>query len=132
MTVKLSNDEFNDFVALMNGEDLVQVDAEDEYAVEQRNLVLALFNQMKTVEHQEFAVEPWGYDQINLENVTLIGTYRNSVLLQGKYVLYAVSKSKFNKRESASLDGSRMTLWAEPHSYNEIAENVIDNFYSGH
>lgn len=110
------------FKQLMNGEPAM-ANAEAE----------ALYAKMKRVENpQLYAVNGWGYDQTNYENVQLVGQAGGSMILVGRYATYSIAKRKYVNREHAYLDDVRSTSWEKAYTTDEIAENRLENMYNGH
>lgn len=93
----------------------------------------ALYAKMKRVEKPEaYAVNGWGYEQTNTENVQVIGQAGSSMILVGDYATYAIAKRKYVNREYAYLDDVRSTSWNEAYTSDEIAESRQENMYFGH
>lgn len=93
----------------------------------------ALYAKMKRVEKPEvYAVNGWGYEQTNYENVQVIGQAGASMILVGDYATYAIAKHKYTNREYAYLDDVRSTSWNEAYTSDEIAESRQENMYFGH
>lgn len=93
----------------------------------------ALYAKMKRVEKPEvYAVNGWGYEQTNYENVQLVGQAGSSMILVGDYATYAIAKRKYVNREYAYLDDVRSTSWEQAYTSDEIAESRQENMYFGH
>ena len=105
-----------------------------EFEIEDLNKAVALFDKMKFFPAPvDFAVNAWGYDQTNYENVKLIGQAGASMILVGNYTIYAVAKRKYTDRvEYTSLDSVRTTSWKPVYSDDEMAEQAMQNAYCGH
>lgn len=82
---------------------------------------------------EEFAVNGWGYDQTNYENIEVVGQIRGTVIILGNNTVYGVSKKKFvEKAPYTDLDNVRSTNWEKPYTPDEMLENSIENVYTGH
>lgn len=93
----------------------------------------ALYAKFKRLDKPEvYAVNGWGYEQTNYENVQLVGQVGGSVILVGQYATYAIAKHKYVNREHACLDDVRSTSWEKAYTSDEIAENRLENMYNGH
>lgn len=93
----------------------------------------ALYAKFKPLDKPEvYAVNGWGYEQTNYENVQLVGQVGGSMILVGRYATYAIAKRKYVNREHAYLDDVRSTSWEKAYTSDEIAENRLDNMYNGH
>ena len=93
----------------------------------------ALYAKMKRLDKPEvYAVNGWGYEQTNYENVQLVGQVGGSMILVGRYATYAIAKRKYVNREHAYLDDVRSTSWEKAYTSDEIAENRLENMYNGH
>lgn len=154
MATKLTNTEASYFIRIFNGESKAQIintfellkkyrlvgnnsDATEfiKELEESYDTAKALYDSIKLMDEPEaYSVNPWGYEQTNYENITVIGTYRNAVIAIGKYEVYAISKKKYLERTYAYLDtkGVRSTNWKKPYSLDEIAEQRLENAYFGH
>lgn len=92
-----------------------------------------MYAKMKRVEKPEtYAVDSWGYEQTNTENVQVIGQAGSSMILIGDYATYAIAKRKYVNREYAYLDDVRSTSWEQAYTSDEIAESRQENMYFGH
>lgn len=93
----------------------------------------ALYAKIKPLDKPEtYAVNSWGYDQTNTENVQVIGQAGSSMILIGNYATYAIAKRKYTNREHAYLDDVRSTSWEQAYTSDEIAESRQENMYFGH
>lgn len=93
----------------------------------------ALYAKIKPLDKPEtYAVNSWGYEQTNTENVQVIGQAGSSMILIGNYATYAIAKRKYTNREHAYLDDVRSTSWNEAYTSDEIAESRQENMYFGH
>ncbi len=81
---------------------------------------------------ETYAVNSWGYEQTNYENVQVIGQAGSSMILVGRYATYAIAKRKYVNREYAHLDAVRSTSWEQAYTSDEIAESRQENMYFGH
>lgn len=154
MATKLTNTEASYFIRIFNDESKAQIintfellkeyrlvgnssdatefikELEESYATAK-----ALYDNITLFDEPEaYSVNAWGYEQTNYENITVIGTYRNTVIAIGDYKVYAISKKKYLEREYANLDtrGVTSTNWKEPYSLDEISEQRQNNLYWGH
>lgn len=151
MVVKLSNDSAGYFVDLLNGKTRTDIlnfyleayrktgrynaDQLNEIANEQEEDVEAaelLFNKMKKIDRQEFAIEPWGYDQQNYDNFEIVGTIGGSLVAIVAGSIVTISKKKLNNKEYTKLDSSRWTLWEDPYTKKFISDQAAENIYFGH
>lgn len=104
-----------------------------DYQAQELTPVLSFFNKMKPVKPTMYAVNGWGYDQVNYENVILIGQVGASMVLVGDYDVYSVSKKKFTtKAPYTNLDSVRSTSWEPAYSTSDIAKQQFENAYFGH
>ena len=87
----------------------------------------AYFSKVKWDKPQTFGVDPWGYEQTNYENLTIVGHVRGSLVALVGYNVYSIAKAKYNKRDKYILDSVRSTSW-EP-AYTDQTEY---NAYYGH
>ncbi len=93
----------------------------------------ALYAKFKPLDKPEtYAVNSWGYEQTNYENVQVIGQAGSSMILVGRYATYAIAKRKYVNREYAHLDAVRSTSWEQAYTSDEIAESRQENMYFGH
>lgn len=93
----------------------------------------AYFSKVKLDNPQTFRINPWGYEQINYENLTVIGHIRSSLVVLMNYNVYSVSKAKYNKREKfTQLDSVRSTSWEPAYTNKELADQAEYNAYYGH
>lgn len=113
----------------------------EKYRQEEKNGLLevkSFFDKMKFFEKPEvYAINGWGYDQTNYENLKIIGQVGGSMvcIVDNNYSdIYTISKSKYTKKEYANLekDGVRSTSWREPYTSEAIQENARYNSYYGH
>ena len=154
MATKLTNTEASYFIKIFNGESKEKIINTFELLKQYRlagnssdatefikgleasyNTAKALYDSIKSFDEPEaYSVNAWGYDQTNYENITVIGSYRNSVIAIGDYKVYAISKKKYLERTYANLDteGVTSTNWKEPYSLDEISEQRQNNLYWGH
>lgn len=104
-----------------------------EQATESNAEAEALYKKMKRLDKPElYAVNSWGYDQTNYENVQVVGQAGGSMILVGQYATYAIAKRKYVNREHAYLDDVRSTSWDKAYTSDEMAENRLENMYNGH
>ena len=89
--------------------------------------VEAYLSKVKWDKPQTFGVDPWGYEQTNYENLTIVGHVRGSLVALVGYNVYSIAKAKYNKRDKYILDSVRSTSW-EP-AYTDQTEY---NAYYGH
>lgn len=110
------------------------IEARVRYALEDFEEAAQAFANFKPYEKSEkFAVDGWGYDQTNYENIEVVGQIRGTVIVLGKYTVYGVSKKKFvEKAPYTNLDSVRSTNWEKPYTSDEMLENAIENVYTGH
>ena len=93
----------------------------------------ALYAKFKALDKPEtYAVNSWGYDQTNTENVQVIGQAGSSMILIGNYATYAIAKRKYTNKEHAYLDDVRSTSWEQAYTSDEIAESRQEKMYFGH
>lgn len=110
------------------------IEARVRYALEDFEEAAQAFANFKPYEKAEkFAVDGWGYDQTNYENIEVVGQIRGTVIILGKYTVYGVSKKKFTEKTPyTNLDSVRSTNWEKPYTSDEMLENAIENAYTGH
>lgn len=103
------------------------------YEIADLNSALDLFNKMKPVKHEHYAINQWGYEQTNLNNLTIVGTVRGSVIALANDKVFSISKAKYNKKvANTSLDDVISTSWGKPYSSNEMALQATQNAYTGY
>ena len=103
------------------------------YEIADLNNALDLFNKMKPVKHENYAINQWGYEQTNLNNLTIVGTVRGSVIALANDKVFSISKAKYNKKAAyTSLDDVISTSWAKPYSSDKMALQAIKNAYTGY
>jgi len=145
MSVKLDNSEARYFRNLITGmtedqiRDRIQSDIHDrieegyirpEYAdsylaesyrdLEEAAKVYAAMKPLQTPE--VYAVNPWGYDQTNYENMTIVGQVGSSMIGMLNHKVVAIAKNKYTTRTYADLDGVRSTSW-EPALSDDTLRN---------
>ena len=88
---------------------------------------------MKPVKHEQYAINQWGYEQTNLDNLTVVGTVRGAVIALANDKVFSISKAKYNKKAAyTSLDDVISTSWGKPYSSNEMASQAAENAYTGY
>lgn len=103
-----------------------------DYELEDFNKASALFLKMKPLESVKYAINPWGYGQTNLDNITLVGQVRTSLVFVDSNNVYTVSKGKFNKQELTHLDDVRSTSWKPAYTAEEKANQIEYNANYGY
>lgn len=141
---KLVNGEsFEDISRFINQEELAKQpifhlsdqDVADniDYELEDFNKALALFLKMKPLESVKYAINPWGYEQTNLDNITLVGQVRSSLVFIDSNNVYTVSKCKYTKKASYTfLDDVRSTSWEPAYTAEEKANQIEYNANYGY
>jgi len=158
MATKFTNDEARFFNRLVKGEDFTTLFKEYENEINARRWlgdpkkgeeykrreiedlinVKAFFDKCKLFDKPElYMVNPWGYDQTNYDNLSVLGQNGGVMvcMIEGKnYGVYTIAKAKYTKKECANIDtrGVRSTNWRESYTTDEIMNNVIYNAYNGH
>ena len=158
MATKFYNDQARFFNQLLNGADFETIYNEavskieetkyycnDEQAQKYKDAaknrlleVKAFFDKIKFFEKPEiYAVNGWGYGQINYENLKVLGQIGGSIvcIIDNDYSdVYTISKSKYTKKEYANLDSDRVrsTSWRKPFTSEELHENLMYNAYNGY
>lgn len=103
------------------------------YEIKELSRALDLFGKMKPVKHEKYAINQWGYEQTNLNNLTVVGTVRGSVIILASYKVFSVSKAKYNQKAPyTSLDDVISTSWGKPYTSNSLAANAMKNAYNGY
>ena len=103
------------------------------YEIADLNNALDLFNKMKPVKHEQYAINQWGYEQTNLDNLTVVGTVRGSMIALANDKVFSISKAKYNKKAAyTSLDNVISTSWGKSYSSNEMASQATQNAYTGY
>ena len=103
------------------------------YEVGELSKALDLFGKMKPVKHEQYAINQWGYEQTNLNNLTVVGTVRGSVIVLANDKVFSISKAKYNKKAAyTSLDDVISTSWGKPYSSNRMAAQATQNAYTGY
>ena len=100
--------------------------------LEEFNKALDLFLKMKPLESVEYAINPWGYEQTNLDNIKLVGQVRASLVFIDSNNVYTVSKGKFNKNELTFLDDVRSTSWSKAYTPEDKADQIEYNANYGY
>ncbi|MBT9670488.1 hypothetical protein GPK34_00355 [Secundilactobacillus kimchicus] len=93
------------------------------------------FDKVKLIEPETYAVDAWGFEQTNYENLTVVGTARGSVVVIYAGGVYTISKAKYTaKKPGTALESDHviMTSWEAPYTANEIADQAMANAYTGH
>lgn len=104
-----------------------------KYELEDLAEAEAYFSKMTIDKPQTFKLDPWGYDQTNYENMTVIGHIRGSVIVLLAHKVYSVSKAKYTKREKYThLDDVRSTIWEPAYTSKELADQAMYNAYYGY
>lgn len=102
------------------------------------NTAKTLFDKVKFFDKKEYyAINGWGYDQTNYENLVVFGEADGCVIcaISGQdYYVYAIRKSKYVNKEYAKIDSNeiRTTSWEQPYSDKKIVDNMLHNAYYGH
>ena len=103
------------------------------YEIQELSQALDLFGKMKPVKHENYAINQWGYEQTNLNNLTIVGTVRGSVIALANDKVFSISKAKYNKKAAyTSLDEVISTSWAKPYSSDKMALQATKNAYTGY
>lgn len=103
------------------------------YEVGELSKALDLLGKMKPVKHEKYAINQWGYEQTNLNNLTIVGTVRGSVIALANYKVFSISKAKYNKKAAyTSLDDVISTSWDKPYTSNEMGSQATKNAYTGY
>ena len=93
--------------------------------LEELEKATVLYGKMKPVKHESYAVNSWGYEQTNLNNLTIVGTVRGSVIVLANYKVFSVSKAKYTKKAAyIRLDDVISTSWAPAYTSEELQENA--------
>ena len=96
-------------------DDIKNISKNISYEVEELSQALDLFGKMKPVKHEQYAINSWGYEQTNLNNLTIVGTVRGSVIALANDKVFSISKAKYNKKAAyTSLDDVISTSWDKP------------------
>ena len=101
--------------------------------------VKTFFDKIKFFENPEiYAVNGWGYDQTNYENLKVLGQIGGSmvcILDKNSSNIYTIQKKKYTDRAKWTyLDNDRVraTNWQQPFEDEVISENNLYNAYCGH
>lgn len=104
--------------------------------IEEFNEVYSFFSEMKfLVEPETYAIDPWGFDQTNLRNFTVVGQVKAAMVCIGSHNIWTISKAKYNKKElytALDSDRGRTTSWEAETPLDVISENIASNAYHGH
>jgi hypothetical protein len=86
----------------------------------------------KWKKQETYKVDPWGYDQTNYENFTVIGEYRGSLVCADfNCKVWTVRKNKY-KAGYTNLDGVRSTQWEPAYTDKQISDQREYNNWHGH
>lgn len=153
MTVKFNNGVASAFKNLVHGmslEDLKSqtIDAiKKQYRLDEEEINMRIDWEMEEIQEaaeafkkfkpyekfEKFAVNSWGYDQTNYENIEVVGQILGTVIVLGQYTVYGVAKRKFvEKVPYTNLDNVRSTDWEKPYTSDEILDQAMENVYTGH
>lgn len=155
MTVKLSNEAATYFKELVNGKDLevlkqdIKKDIQSKQPLfhysdqdmkeiynddlEELETATTLYGKMKPVKHETYAINSWGYEQTNLNNLTVVGTVRGSVIALANYKVFSISKAKYTKKAAyTQLNDVISTSWAPAYTSEELQENAQYNAAYGY
>ena len=159
MATKITNNEATIFHQLLNGgsfEEIFEAEKErinsvgyycsDEQAQKYRDgsienilKMKKFFDKIKFFDEPEvYKVDPWGYGQVNYENVKVLGQVGGSMvcIIDNNYSdVDTVQKKKYtDKAKYSYLDSGkvRSTSWKEPHTNESMAEQSMYNAYYGH
>lgn len=103
------------------------------FEIEELSRALDLFGKMKPVRHEKYAINQWGYEQTNLNNLTIVGTVRGSVIALANYKVFSISKAKYtNKAAYTRLNDVISTSWAPAYNSEELQENAQYNASYGY
>ena len=101
--------------------------------------VKAFFDKIKFFDEPEiYAINGWGYDQTNYENLKVLGQMGGSmvcVIDSNSSNIYTIQKNKYKDRAKwtkLDADGVRTTDWEQPFTSEEIITNHNYNAYYGH
>lgn len=101
--------------------------------------VKTFFDKIKFFETPEiYAINGWGYDQTNYENLKVLGQMGGSmvcVIDSNSSNIYTIQKNKYKDRAKwtkLDADGVRTTDWEQPFTSEEIITNHNYNAYYGH
>ena len=153
--LKLNNESANYFKELVNGKDLealkqdIQKDISSKQPVfhysdqdmkdiynddlEELEKATTLYSKMKPVKHETYAINSWGYEQTNLNNLTIVGTVRGSVIALANYQVFSISKSKYTKKSAYTrLDDVISTSWEPAYTSKGLQENTQYNAAYGY
>ena len=153
--LKLNNEAATYFKELVNGKDLDALkqeiqkdiqgkqpifqysdqDMKDIYSddLEELEKATTLYNKMKPVKHETYAINSWGYEQTNLNNLTVVGTVRGSVIALANYKVFSISKAKYTKKTAYTrLDDVISTSWKPVYTSKELQENAQYNANYGY
>lgn len=101
--------------------------------LEELEAATALYGKMKPVKPEKYAVNPWGYEQTNLNNLTVVGTVRGSVIALANFKVFSISKAKYNKKASYTrLNDVIFTSWKPAYTSEELQENAQYNAAYGY
>ena len=103
-----------------------------EYELTELDQANAYYSKMKPLESVEYAINPWGYEQTNLDNIKLVGQVRASLVFIDSNNVYTVSKVKFNKHELTFLDDVRSTSWGKAYTSEDKANQIEYNANYGY
>lgn len=155
MTVKLNNEAATYFNELVNGKDIevlkqdIKKDIQSKQPVfhysdqdmkeiynddlEELEKATTLYGKMKPVKHETYAINSWGYEQTNLNNLIVVGTVRGSVIALANYKVFSISKAKYTKKAAYTrLNNVLSTSWEPAYTSEDLQENAQYNAAHGY
>lgn len=110
--------------------DMKEIYSED---IKELEKATTLYNKMKPVKPEKFAINPWGYGQTNLNNLTVVGTIRGSVIALASYKVFSISKAKYTKKAAYTrLNDVISTSWQPAYTSKDLQENAQYNAAYGY